>query len=247
VTAAAGGVWSVLLGLNLSSTPAVPWSVAVVAALLAGAWRLLGRRAPGLRQQLRANRLLPDILGWALAAGLLAVAALVGLWIVLAQLTAAAPRALPDTAAFPPLTVALVLAMAAILGAVVEEAMFRGYLQGGLEPRVGGPAAIVITCLVMAPEHALTQGFAWTTVAFYLLVDAMLGTMARLTGSIVPGTVVHAVGLFLFFAVVWPGDAGRVPVASGGADAAFWVHGAQAAGCSVLALLAFDRLRHSQR
>jgi hypothetical protein len=62
---------------------------------------------------------------------------------------------------------------------------------------------------------------------FYLLADTMLGCLAYLTGSALPGIVVHAVGLFVFFTLIWPGDSSRRLLAAGGADTWFWVHAGQ--------------------
>ena len=91
-------------------------------------------------------------------------------------------------------------------------------------------------------EHALTQGFVWTSVVFYLVVDAIFGITASLAGSILPGIVVHAVGLAVFFAIVWPGDPTRQAVADGGADPTFWLHAVQAVAFGLLAFVAFRRL-----
>ena len=110
---------------------------------------------------------------------------------------------------YSPFTVGLLLATSAILGGVVEEAGMRGYLQGTLERAVPAPAAIVIVALVMAPGHALSQGFVWNTVLFYLVVDVVYGTTAYLTQSILPGIAAHAAGLFVFFAFIWPRDEAR--------------------------------------
>ena len=117
----------------------------------------------------------------------------------------------------------VMLATASISGAVSEEAGFRGYLQGAMERRGFGPASILITALVIAPEHALTQGFVLPTVVFYLLVDVMLGALAYITKSIGPGVVVHAIGLFVFFAYVWPHDHERMPISQVGPDQSFWL------------------------
>jgi Na+-transporting methylmalonyl-CoA/oxaloacetate decarboxylase beta subunit len=45
ITTFAGGIWSALLVANLQSTPAVPWSVPVMAPLLWLAWSYLGGKA----------------------------------------------------------------------------------------------------------------------------------------------------------------------------------------------------------
>ena len=211
-------------------------------------WQYLhGRWAPASTSQarrrlLRANPVRGNVFGWAIAAGLLSVVALVGSWIVLVQLARPPSHALPDYSAYPALTVAAVILMASVVGAVVEEAGFRGYFQGTLERVVPAPAAIAIVCLVMAPEHALTQGFVWTTVLFYLVVDAIFGATAYLTGSIMPGIVVHAIGLAVFFALIWPADPTRQPVAVGGADLTFWLHAIQTIVFGFLALVAFRHL-----
>ena len=78
--------------------------------------------------------------------------------------------------------------------------------------------------------------------AFYLLVDVMLGVTAYLTRSIVPGLVVHSIGLLTFFTLVWPYDTHRRLVWDTGADTWFWLHVAQALIFTALALLAFRRL-----
>ena len=134
--------------------------------------------------------------------------------------------------------------MAALVGGVTEEAGFRGYLQGALEADFGGPVAIAITALVMAPVHAATQGFVWTTLLFYLLVDVMLGASAWLTRSIIPGVIVHSTGLLVFFAFIWPHDAHRQLVGKDATDAWFWLHLGQAVVFAVLTVLAFRRLAH---
>jgi hypothetical protein len=77
----------------------------------------------------------------------------------------------------------------------------------------------VIASLLLAPRHALTQGFVWPTLVFYLFADVMLGVLAYLTQSILPGIVVHAIGLLTFFTLVWPNDATRRLAVSGGSDA----------------------------
>ena len=132
---------------------------------------------------------------------------------------------------------------ASLVNAVAEEVAFRGYLQGALEPRVGGAAAIAITALVMAPAHGATQGFVWPTFVFYLAVDAMLGATAYLTDSVLPGIATHAFGILVFFTLVWPNDSARQPLTAGSAaDVWLWLHAAQAVLFAGLSLWAFARL-----
>jgi membrane protease YdiL (CAAX protease family) len=173
---------------------------------------------------------------------MLSIVALTGLWIVLFQLVKVPGNRLPDFSSYPLLTVVFALLMASIVGAVTEEAGFRGYLQSVLEREVSGPAAIVSAALLLAPGHGLTQGFVWPTLLFYFFVDVMFGVTAYLTKSIRPGIVVHTIGLLTFFTLVWPSDATRRLVSESGADTWFWVHIVQVLLFTLLAILAFRRL-----
>jgi Type II CAAX prenyl endopeptidase Rce1-like len=132
--------------------------------------------------------------------------------------------------------------MAALVASVAEEAGFRGYFQSVLEHRVGGPLAILIMAFVIAPAHGLTQGFAWPTLLFYFLVDAMFGWIAYLTDSILPGLTIHFVGLLIFFSLIWPYDPTRRLITTGGADLWFWLHTAQTFIFAVLSIAAFRHL-----
>jgi membrane protease YdiL (CAAX protease family) len=248
LTLVVGGIWTALLAGNLALSPAIPWAVPVMAVLLVLMWAYLGgrfaprRTSAARRRYLRARPVAAPAFAWALAAGLLSIVALAGLWMVLFQLARLPPRALPNFSRYPLLTAALLLAMASLVNAVAEEASFRGYFQGALERRLSGPAAILLVAVVMAPEHASTQGFVWPTLLFYLCADVMLGTLVYLTGSILPGVVVQSLGLLVFFTLVWPGDALRHLVAAGDASLWLWLHVAQTVVFAALAILAFTRL-----
>jgi membrane protease YdiL (CAAX protease family) len=253
LTLVVDGVWAALLGTNLRVSPSIPWSVGVMALLLWLLWQYLGgrgwphRTAEVRRRSLRARRVSGPVFVWAVAAGVLSIAALAGFWIVLHELVRLPTNPLPNYARYPIVTVALVLIMASLLGAVIEEASFRGYFQGTLEGVVGGVAAIGIVALVMAPVHSSTQGFVWSTIIFYLLVDIMLGTLAYLSRSILPGVVVHFVGLLTFFTVVWPGDASRRLVSQSGTDVWFWLNVGQTIIFAILAFVAFHRLANEAK
>ncbi|HXZ85799.1 MAG TPA: CPBP family glutamic-type intramembrane protease, partial [Myxococcota bacterium] len=214
-TVLASGVWVGLLIANLRTTPALPWAPVATAGVLWSAWRYangwgLPRRTSAARRALlRARRVEPAAFALALVAGGLALVALAALWIVSFQTGLMRGNALPDFSRFPLQTVAAVVAMGAVVGAVTEEAGFRGYLQSLLERHCSPRVAILLAALALAPGHASTQGLAAPTFGFYLLVDAMLGVTAFLCDSILPGMVVHAAGLAAFFALIWPGDASR--------------------------------------
>lgn len=244
----AGGVWTVLLISNVATSPAIPWSVAVMALLLWLMWQYLGGKwgprntSQARRRYLRARRLPGQVFAWALVAGLLSIVALVGYWIVLFQLVKIPARVLQNFSGYPLLTVVLVLVMASLVSSLAEEVSFRGYFQGILEQKVNGPVAIVIAALLISPGHSLTQGFLWPIMLWYFFSDVMFGAMAYLTKSILPSAVVHSIGLLIFFTLVWPYDAQRRLVWETGANTGFWLAAAQAVIFTVLALLAFIRL-----
>ena len=248
LTLLAGAVWTALLVANLAMTPAIPWAVAVMAVLLWLAWQYLGgrwgprRTSDTRRRYLRANPVLGRVFAWALITGLLMIVALSGFWIVLFQLVKTPGNPLPDFSRYPLVTRVLVVAMASVVSSIAEEAGLRGYLQVSLEREFPAPVAIVISCLVIAPGHGLTQGFVWTTLLFYFVADLTFGVTAYLTNSILPGVVVHSMGLVTFFTLVWPNDATRSVVWADGADTWFWIHVGQAIIGAALALLAFWQL-----
>jgi membrane protease YdiL (CAAX protease family) len=244
----AGGVWTTLLIANLATSPAISWAVVVMAILLWVMWQYLGGKwwprstSEARRRFRRTDPISVQVFTWALVAGTLSIVALSGFWIVLFQLVKIPGNALPDFSRYPWITVIPVIAMASLVASVAEEVGFRGYFQIALEQEVRGPAAIVISSLVIAPAHGLTQGFMWPTLLFYFLVDTMFGSMAYITNSILPGMVIHCMGLLLFFTMVWPQDTSRRLVSEGGADAWYWIHAAQALIFAPLAILAFRHL-----
>ena len=76
----------------------------------------------------------------------------------------------------------------------VEEVAFRGYMQTGIE-RHDRENAIWITSLVFVASH-ITQGIgAVLVMGPGLFIASMLyGTLARRTGTILPGIVIHVLG-----------------------------------------------------
>jgi membrane protease YdiL (CAAX protease family) len=231
------GLWFALLTFNLETTPALPWAVLVMAGVLWLSWHYAARHP-----LLRARRVERGAWVLALVAGGLALIALTGLWIVLFQTGLTRGNALPDFSRYPVQTVAAVIAMAAVLGAVIEEAAFRGFLQSLLERRFSPRVSVALTALALSPGHASTQGFTLPIFGFYLLVDGMLGATAFLCDSILPGIVVHGAGLLAFFALIWPNDASRVVGTAALHDPWLWVHAAQAVGFAGLAIWAFWKL-----
>jgi membrane protease YdiL (CAAX protease family) len=253
LTLAVGGLWAALVAVNLANTPAIPWAVGVMAPILWLLWRYLGgagwpaSTAQARRRARRANPMPVPVCAWAILAGSLAIIALIGLWIVLAQLVKVPGNRLPAFSRYPRLTVAVVLIMASLVAAVAEEVGIRGYVQGTLERVVRPWIALALAAMVFVPGHGVTQGFVWPTLLFYLLVDVTFGASAYLTDSILPGIVVHGVGILVFFALIWPHDATRRSVREGGADGWFWFWVGAAIIFASLAILAFVRLARRTR
>jgi membrane protease YdiL (CAAX protease family) len=244
-TAVSSAIWAGLLTVNLAATPSVPWSVPIAAGLLWLAWRWADGHGPPARTaaqrhaSLRARSIAWGPLALALLAGGCALIALAGGWIVLFESGAMTGNLMPDLRAYPLVTVVPVILMAALAGGVTEEAAFRGYLQSLLERRYLPAMAIPATAIVLAPEHAVTQGFAVPTFVFYFLVDLMLGTTAYLTQSIVPGIVIHIAGLAMFFTWIWPADAARPTGAAAASQLWFWIHVAQVGVFGVASVFAY--------
>ncbi len=248
LTILTGGIWTALLLANLAKAPAVPWAVLVMALVLWPLWSYLGGKwGPASTKKersvyLRARSVSGRVFIWSLLAGLLSIVSLAGLWIVMFRLVKIPGNAVPDLSKYPVFTLGSVLAMASVVSSVAEEAGFRGYFQTALESRVPGPAAVFISVLLIAPAHGLTQGFLWPTVVFYFAVDTMLGTLAYLTKSILPGLVIHSLGLLTFFTLIWPQDSRRGLIWGPGADVWFWIHLAQAVFFGALSITALIHL-----
>jgi membrane protease YdiL (CAAX protease family) len=215
-------------------------------------WQYLGGRwwprgtANLRRSLLRANPVPGRVFGWALLAGVLAIVALSGFWIILFQLVRTPANVLPDMSDYPFLTAAIILLTASLAAPLSEEAAFRGYFQVPMERQFSGPVAVVMSSTLFALAHG-THGFFWPKLLVYFLAGFGFGVSAYLTNSIVPGIAVHILGDITFFTMVWPNDANRLVVGEGGADAWFWLHAAQAVLFAILAILAFRRLVHSTR
>jgi membrane protease YdiL (CAAX protease family) len=241
-------VWSGILATNLKLSPGIPWSVAVMALLLWTIWQYFGGAwwPASTRQQRRRYRRAEPVpartFASATAAGLLALGALIALWLIIGQVVKVPGNRSADFANYSPVTVVSVIAMASLVGAVTEELGLRGYMLTRLETQVSGWGAVVIVALVVAPGHGMTQGFAVPTLLWYFVVDVMLGSLALLTGSILPGILVHLVGLLAFFSVIWPTDRYRHPASLGQQGQAFWIEVLACIALATFSLLVFRRL-----
>jgi membrane protease YdiL (CAAX protease family) len=222
-------VWTGLLATNLKVSPQIPWAVVLMAVILWAIWRYFGgawwpvSTQKARRQYRRANAVPLPLFGWAMAAGLLALGALIALWLVLGQLVKVPGNPAANFANYSPLTVVTVLVMASLVGAVTEEVGLRGYMLTRLEASVGGWLAVVVVAVVVSPGHGATQGFVWPTLLWYFLADLLFGALSLLTRSILPGIAVHAIGLLTFFSVIWPTDRYRHVASLSQQPLAFWL------------------------
>lgn len=246
------GIWSILLVSNFAHNPeAPPWSVVAMAAALWLMWQYLGGHwwpwstSEIRRRSLRANPVSPLMLVSSFIAGVMAVIALAGMWIVFFQLVRTPANLLADASKYPLLTIVLVTIMSSLVSPIVEEIAFRGYLQGTLE-RLAPPAiAILVSSLLFMLAH-VNHGWYWPKLTVYFLAGVSFGVIAWLNDSIVASLPVHIVGDVTFFLLIWPHDARRELVSAGGADHWFWIHVAQAVVFSVAASLAFLKLMRTR-
>jgi membrane protease YdiL (CAAX protease family) len=195
--------WALLSLANQKYFVVLPWAVVVMAVYLVFLWRWLrGEGWPGAtsaarRSSLRANGVDADAFGMAILAGLIGFAALMPFTILLSKLVTlnqAAPMRTP--AGMPALTAFALIAMASVVAGVVEEAAFRGYMQGPIERRHGPATAILLTGMLFGLAH-FTHHPSTAVLAmlpYYLFVAALYGMLAYATNSILPGIVLHAGG-----------------------------------------------------
>lgn len=146
--------------------------------------------------------------------------------------------ALPDMSKYPWLTTVVSVGMGTLVSPILEEAGFWGYCQSMLEREFSGPTAIVMTAILFAllphpPMHVML----WPKLILFFLIGLTFGVMAYLTKSILPGLVVHTLGLLTFFTLVFGADAAL------GSDALLCIHGAQMIVFAAVSIAAFVRLR----
>lgn len=224
---------NLIFAANLRYFTGVPWAVPLTALYLWFFWRYLhgaGRPAStalARRTSLRANRVPANVWKWALLAGGLGIVALVLALRVANRLVVLPQQQLPDLTQVPAVTVLSLLLMAAPVAGIIEEAAFRGYMQGPIERRYGLAVAILITGTMFAVAHLDFTLLLWP---YYVAVATIYGTVTYLTNSILPAVVLHTGGnvysnvdLWLHGQAEWQASAGPASLIWGtGADASFW-------------------------
>lgn len=231
--------WVFCVKANQKFLLSVPWAILPTGLWLWLFWRYLSglgwprATAQARRTSLRANGLSGEVWGAALFAGLLGLTAtlpLAGLLGRLVRLSAEAqPIKVPPQMPF--LTVFLLLVMASVVAGVVEEAAFRGYMQGPIERRHGPFVAILLTGALFGLGHFTHHpATVLAMMPYYLTVAAIYGGLAYLTNSILPSLVLHAGGDVFSLTRLWATGQPEWQLSSKppqliwetGPDAAFW-------------------------
>ena len=194
---------NVLFALNVRYWTSIPWAVPVVAIYMWIFWRALARldttpsapeerRTGGERRSgLRANRVSASMWRWSLIAGGLGIVALVLALRVLTRFVVLPDQQLPDWSQVPVFTVVALLVAAAPVAGIIEEAAFRGFMQGPIERQSGIVVAIAVTGVMFAVAHL---DFTLVLLPYYVAVAAIYGLVTHLTDSILPAIVLHTAG-----------------------------------------------------
>ena len=259
VTSVGTGLWAVLTLANQKYFPGAPWAMLPAAGYLWLFWRYLRGEgwprgtADARRASLRANDLSPEIWSAAIGAGLLGLIWVLVVQQVLNRMVRLPLQIVPDTSHVPAVTLVGLLFMAAIVAGVVEEAAFRGYMQGPIERRHGPIAAILITGVMFGAGHFVHPEVALVLMPYYVAVAAVYGGLAYITNSILPSLMLHAGGnLFVFLAQFGAGrsewQATAAPLVwETGPDVTFVVTAAAAIGLGAAVFLAYRGLAASVR
>jgi membrane protease YdiL (CAAX protease family) len=192
--------WALLVSANLEHWPTVPWAVPPTALMLWLYWRYLrgegwpAATAAARRKSCRANRVPDDAWGMAIFAGMLGLLALVLFLNVVNRLVWLPAQQMGDVSRVPVLTLFIFLIMSAIVAGVVEEAAFRGYMQGPIERRHGATLAILVTGTSFGFLHFSHPEVTMALLPYYMAVAAVYGALAWLTNSIYPSMLLHAGG-----------------------------------------------------
>jgi membrane protease YdiL (CAAX protease family) len=238
VVAVAGTTpWAVLAAANLKLFPDVPWAVLPMAVYLWLFWRYLngagwpGSTAEERRRNLRAKRLSGEVWGAALLAGVLGIATVVLLLRVVNRFVRLPEQQPPDVSHMSLAALLSLLLVSAAVAGIVEEAAFRGYMQGPIERRHGALIAILVTGGVFGLAHFGHAAVTLILMPYYMAVAAVYGALVYLTKSILPGIVLHAggnvlggVGLLTRGQSEWQSSSSPAPLLwETGADPSFWL------------------------
>jgi membrane protease YdiL (CAAX protease family) len=241
--------WSGFVAANLKVAPSIPWAVPLMGLYGWLLYKYLNgsgwprSTAESRRLNLRLRSLSGEVWLWSLAAGGSGACALLLLAFVslrLGTVPAAHFDEYAQLAAHPAWSVLTLLLMSAIVAGAVEEAAFRGYMQAPLERRYG----IVIALATVAVIYYAAHFAPLTSLPLFLLGAVVFGLLAYLTGSILPGLILHASvdGVSAFWSLLNHDQAKRLAAATvwtAGFDASFWVSCCLAVGFGIASFCAY--------
>jgi membrane protease YdiL (CAAX protease family) len=249
---------NLIFAANLRLLPSVPWAAPLTAVYLWFFWRYLQGAGPpettanARRTGLRANRVRGVVWGWSLLAGGLGIVALVLALKVVNRLVVLPAQNLPNLTQVPKFTVVTLLIMAAPVAGIIEEAVFRGYMQGPIERRSGLTIAVLVTGTMFAVAHLDFTLILWP---YYVAVSAIYGTVTYLAKSILPAAVLHTGGnlysnidLWLHGQSEWQAGSGPATLIwKTGPDASFWTSTGALLIAMAAMLRAFTQLARCSR
>jgi membrane protease YdiL (CAAX protease family) len=219
------GAWLVLAAF----VPA-PWSIVIMGGVLWAYWKYFGgswwpkSTAEVRRNRFRATRMPATVWKWSLLAAMFFVVVVQSSFVVTFRLIEFPAEAFAAAYRFgeAPVWLAwLAIIMASLVAGICEEIGFRGYMQVPLEKRYGSIVGITIVSIVFVGSH-LNQAWAPPILFHIFAISAMLGVLAYVSGSLIPGIIGHAVMDIPNFAYWWTDVAGtfdKRPIAETGIDA----------------------------
>ena len=247
--------WFVLLAAANRLTASIPWAtgpafVIAGALYLWGFWRYVGgagwprsTREPRQRN-LRARKLSGALWIWALSAGASAILGYIAFIFVWERVVGLQPWITFSNVHLSWANALCILLATAAEAGIVEEAAFRGYMQAPLEKRYGPVIAIAITSAVFGAIHILNGSFELSWLFLYAVLGAILGILAYITNSILPGVVLHAASDALRFIIAMRFGPNRPKplIWQSGTDAAFWLRVAAVVVFGAIAVWAYRKL-----
>ena len=195
--------WMVMVTANFSLWPQVPWCLPLMTVYLWISWRYLGgwgwprSTSEARRRLLRADTLSPLLWRWSLVTGGFAWASLSAVSQVLRRLYTGeiTPLWVSQLSGLPVPTLMAAFVTISLVAGITEEAAWRGYAQTWLRRRYSPFASTLIVALVFTLAHWMPYG-RMPPVLFTMLlaVSLVYGWLAHLSGSILPGVVLHVTG-----------------------------------------------------
>jgi membrane protease YdiL (CAAX protease family) len=88
-------------------------------------------------------------------------------------------------------SLALVVLFGSILGPILEEIVFRGFLFKVVEDAYDASLAVPVTALLFAGLHLSQLAGNWPAFAVIFVVGYVLTVVRRRTGSIIPSIIMH--------------------------------------------------------